>query len=149
MRKLTVSLNSGAHVECLGTGYLLEGVGWCKWWWGSYLFCTQKWGLHNILQPFLRGHVFTERLLRCSWVSQACSWYQNWIVWWRTLWDRWLLLFRIVYTVFTKRLLRAPLLSQRSVLLKSELNCLAKNIQRPLPGNFQCCSSRFLLKMPV
>ena len=27
MWKLTGSLNSGADVECLGTGYLLEGVG--------------------------------------------------------------------------------------------------------------------------
>ena len=31
MRKLTGSLNSGADVECLGTGYLLEGADWCKW----------------------------------------------------------------------------------------------------------------------
>ena len=57
MRKLTGSLNSGADVECLGTGHLLEGVGWCKWG-GGHTFCTPKnEGLHNILQPFLRGHV--------------------------------------------------------------------------------------------
>ena len=59
MRKLTGSLNSGADVECLGTGHLLEGVGGCKSG-GGHTFCAPKNGeqLHNILQPFLRGHVF-------------------------------------------------------------------------------------------
>ena len=58
MRKLTGSLNSGADVECLGTSQLLEGLGWCKWAGGHTFFCTQNGGLHNIRQPFLRGHVF-------------------------------------------------------------------------------------------
>ena len=60
MRKLTgsYSLNSDTDVECLGTGHLLEGVGWCKWGGGHTFLCTQKWGLHKILQLFLRGHVF-------------------------------------------------------------------------------------------
>ena len=44
MRKLTGSLNSDTDVECLGTGYLLEGVGWCKWGGGHTFLCTQKWG---------------------------------------------------------------------------------------------------------
>ena len=57
MRKLTGSLNSDADVECLGTGHLLEGVCWCKWGGGHTFLCTQKWGLHKILQLFLRGHV--------------------------------------------------------------------------------------------
>ena len=57
MRKLTGSLNSGADVECLGTGHLLEGVGWYKWGRGHTFLCTQKWGLNKILQLFLRGHV--------------------------------------------------------------------------------------------
>ena len=58
MRKLTGSLNSDADVECLGTGHLLEGMGWCKWGGGHTSLCTQKWGLHKILQLFLRGNVF-------------------------------------------------------------------------------------------
>ena len=60
MRKLGGSLNSGADVECLGTGHLLEGLGWCKWdGVGVIPFCAPKYGgLHNILQPFRRGHVF-------------------------------------------------------------------------------------------
>ena len=56
MRKLTGSLNSGADVECLGTGQLLEedanGVGVIPF------SAPKNGGLHNIRQPFLRGHVF-------------------------------------------------------------------------------------------
>ena len=58
MQKLTGSLNSGTDVECLGTGHLLRG-------WvgangvGGIHFCAPKTGgLHKILRPFLRGHVF-------------------------------------------------------------------------------------------
>ena len=60
MQKLGGSLNSGADVECLGTGHLLEGLSWCKWdGVGVIPFCAPKnGGLHNILQPFRRGHVF-------------------------------------------------------------------------------------------
>ena len=58
MRKLTGRLDSGADLECLGTGHLLKGVGWCKWGGGHTFLCTQKWGLHKILQLFRRGHVF-------------------------------------------------------------------------------------------
>ena len=38
-------MNSGADVECLGTGHLLEGVGWCKWDEGHTFLFTQKWVL--------------------------------------------------------------------------------------------------------
>ena len=41
MRKLTGSLNSDVDVECLGTGHLLEGVGWCNWG-GVIPFCAPK-----------------------------------------------------------------------------------------------------------
>ena len=58
MRKLTGSLNSGTDVECLGTSHLLEGVGWCKWGGVIPLSAPKNGGLHNILQPFLRGHLF-------------------------------------------------------------------------------------------
>ena len=44
MCTLTDSLNSGADVECLGTGHLLEGLGWCKWGGDHTFLCTQKWG---------------------------------------------------------------------------------------------------------
>ena len=58
MWNLTGSLNSGADVEYLGTGQLLEG------WVGANgvgiipFSAPKNGGLHNIRQPFPRGHVF-------------------------------------------------------------------------------------------
>jgi len=49
----------GSMQQQLGTGHLLEGgLGWCKW--GRVIpFCApENRGLHKIVQPFLRGHVF-------------------------------------------------------------------------------------------
>ena len=47
-----------SSLECLGTSHLLEGVGWWKWG-GVIPFCApQNGGLHDILQPFRRGHAF-------------------------------------------------------------------------------------------
>ena len=42
IRKLTGSLKSGADVECLGTGHVLEGLGWSKWAGAHTFLCTRN-----------------------------------------------------------------------------------------------------------
>ena len=72
-------MNSGADVECLGTGHLLEGLGWCKWdGVGVIPFCAPKNWVHRV-HVFLRIPIsFSQKRNNTEGINKSnIVYYQN------------------------------------------------------------------------